>query len=127
MGINPDTITFAGDSGGSYMSTNMHLIHSATVKGAGLMIGGPYAFDWIGYMEQEIPEDTITNSWDLVESNFKAGLIDDPANLKNAPAMIVSGSKDKTIPPALQNYLGEWYAHYDGKTSTITHNMGHTT
>ena len=127
MGVNPNTITFAGDSGGSYMSTTMHAIHSATVKGAGLMIGGPYAFDWLGYQEQDIPETQLATSFALVESNFKAGLIDDPANLKGAPAMVVSGTKDKTIPMPLQNYLLQWYANYGGVTDHITHNMGHTT
>ena len=101
MGINPDTITFAGDSGGSYMSTNMHVIHSDVVKGAGLMIGGPYAFDWIGTYETDVPEDTLQNSFDLVDANWKAGLIDDPANLKGSVAMVISGSKDKSVSPYL--------------------------
>ena len=71
MGINPNTITFAGDSGGSYMSTNMHVIHSDVVKGAGLMIGGPYGFDWIGTYETEVPDDQLQKSWDLAEYNEK--------------------------------------------------------
>jgi len=66
MGINPDTITFSGLSGGSYMATTMHVIHSETIKGTGLIVGGPYAFDWIGCYEEEIPRSTLGDSFEVV-------------------------------------------------------------
>ncbi len=105
MGINSDTITFAGESGGSYMSTNMHIIHSDVVKAAGLMVGGPYGFDWLGFDDTLIPPNAITDSYDLVAKNYAAGLIDNPKNLKDSAVMIISGSIDTTIPHPLQLYL----------------------
>lgn len=42
LGVNPDTITMAGQSSGSYMTNHMTVIFSDRVKGAGMMEGGPY-------------------------------------------------------------------------------------
>ena len=42
LGANPDTVTISGFSSGSYMSTHLHVIFSDTIKGAGMMAGGPY-------------------------------------------------------------------------------------
>ena len=42
LGANPDTVTFAGQSSGSYMTNQMQVIYSERIKGAGMMAGGPY-------------------------------------------------------------------------------------
>jgi hypothetical protein len=42
LGGRPDTITVSGQSSGSIMSQNLHVIMSDTVKGAGLMQGVSY-------------------------------------------------------------------------------------
>lgn len=39
---NPDTITVSGFSAGSFMAMQMHVIYSDTIKGAGLVGGGPF-------------------------------------------------------------------------------------
>ena len=44
MGGDAETFAMLGISGGSYMTTNMHVIHSDIIKGAGLVIGGPYNY-----------------------------------------------------------------------------------
>ena len=51
LGADPNTVTFSGISGGGYMSNVMQIIHSKRVKGTGLVVGGPYGFDWTGYLE----------------------------------------------------------------------------
>ena len=40
--IESDSITISGFSGGSYTSTNMHVIYSDVFKGVGLFSGGPF-------------------------------------------------------------------------------------
>jgi poly(3-hydroxybutyrate) depolymerase len=35
--------TVSGWSGGSHMATNLHVIYSETIKGIGIVNGGPYA------------------------------------------------------------------------------------
>ena len=42
MGAQDDTITISGFSGGSSLAADMHTIYSKTIKGAGLVSGGPY-------------------------------------------------------------------------------------
>ena len=55
MGADPSTLAFVGFSGGSSMSNMMHIIHSETIKGAGLMNGLPYSF---GYAKP-LPDDML--------------------------------------------------------------------
>ena len=43
LNISPNTITASGYSSGSYMSSQLHVVHSSTIKGVGLISGGPYA------------------------------------------------------------------------------------
>ncbi len=42
MGGDPNTITISGFQSGSSMATNMHVIYSNWIKGAGLVAGGPF-------------------------------------------------------------------------------------
>ena len=42
FGADPESVTFSGISGGSFMAHSMHVIHSYTIKGVGLVAGGPY-------------------------------------------------------------------------------------
>jgi len=42
LDIDPSSIVFAGFSSGSYMSMQMHIVHSETIKGVGLMAGGAF-------------------------------------------------------------------------------------
>ncbi|MEM5277579.1 PHB depolymerase family esterase [Cupriavidus taiwanensis] len=41
--VQPDQITTSGISSGGYMAVQMHVAHSALIKGAGVIAGGPYA------------------------------------------------------------------------------------
>jgi len=42
LGVNPNTVTVAGFGCGAYMANVMHVVYSKTIKGAGLIEGGPY-------------------------------------------------------------------------------------
>ena len=42
LGVDPDTVTVSGYASGSYMANVMHVAYSETIKGAGLICGGPY-------------------------------------------------------------------------------------
>ncbi|WP_454743406.1 extracellular catalytic domain type 2 short-chain-length polyhydroxyalkanoate depolymerase [Cupriavidus necator] len=50
--VDPDQITTSGISSGGYMAVQMHVAHSALVKGAGIIAGGPYACAQTGKGEQ---------------------------------------------------------------------------
>ena len=53
LGANASTITFGGQSSGSYMTNQMQVIYSETIKGAGMMAGGPYMVGAIYYVTEE--------------------------------------------------------------------------
>ena len=42
LGVDPDSIIMAGFSLGSFISHQMHIVYSETIKGAGLIAGFPY-------------------------------------------------------------------------------------
>ena len=42
FGADPESVTFSGISSGSFMAHSMHIIYSKTIKGVGLIAGGPY-------------------------------------------------------------------------------------
>jgi poly(3-hydroxybutyrate) depolymerase len=42
MGVNTDMVATIGVSSGAFMSNNLHVIHSSTVKGMGSIAGGVY-------------------------------------------------------------------------------------
>ena len=46
MGGDLDSVTLSGISSGSWMSTNLHVVHSDLIKGVALLNGGPYANDF---------------------------------------------------------------------------------
>ena len=43
LGVDPGYTTVSGWSGGTGFANNLHVAHSETIKGAGLINGGPYA------------------------------------------------------------------------------------
>ena len=43
LGGQTTSVTMSGYSGGSFMSANLHTIYSDTIKGVGLICGGPYS------------------------------------------------------------------------------------
>ena len=51
MGADPNTITISGFSSGAFMSTNLNVIYSSFIKGAGLVSGGPYG--WYDQLKEE--------------------------------------------------------------------------
>ena len=67
MSGDPDTLAVVGFSGGSFFGNIMHVVHSDTVKGAGLMMGGSYS--WADF-SNPTPDDAdqqmidITNNYE---------------------------------------------------------------
>ena len=51
LAIDPDSIVMAGFSSGSFMSHQMHMVYSETIKGVGLIAGGPYYAKGAGAMQ----------------------------------------------------------------------------
>jgi len=79
LGGRTTSVTISGFSGGSFTATNMHTIFSSSIKGVGLIAGGPY---------------TIYNAADGIskanEMNSQ-GKINPLTNLNGQPVYIMSG------------------------------------
>ena len=91
---NPLYTSVIGFSGGSYMATNLHVIYSDTIKGVGLLSGGPY---YGGFFYKDAGQ---KYTWDFTPESFSeqciAGaekmeseeLIDPLSNLSGSPVYI---------------------------------------
>ena len=104
FGAEADTITISGFSGGSATSTNLQTIYSDTIKGAGLLNGGPYGDLFWNKPEHfnqptDYAQQMARTSIQLAEKMQSQELIDNLENLKDAPVFILSGSIDDVYPP----------------------------
>ena len=78
------------------MSTHLHVIFSETIKGAGMMAGGPYCVGRIwGVKEtaEELAANAVSKAW----SNFEEGLIDSPQNIKESPVFVLRETNDEEV------------------------------
>ena len=103
LGVNPDLVTIAGMSAGSFMANQMHVAYSDLIKGAGLIIGGPYG-SWSMFKGENEEKKTITEAdkdvasqWlidnhdrfvKLAEDNEKEGKVAALSNLKESSVYI---------------------------------------
>ena len=51
---NPNTVTVSGFSAGAFMAMQMHVINSHTIKGAGIVGGGPFGIPQETYSKNNI-------------------------------------------------------------------------
>lgn len=96
MGGESDSVTISGISGGSYAATQLHVIYSDTIKGAGLIIGGPFGDDNASGGTDNTASDGISKA----DAYYSQGKIDNPTNLENDPVYIFSGADDTVVLPA---------------------------
>ena len=94
MGADPDYVTFSGFSSGSWMSHQLHIVYSDTIKGVGLYEGGPYGQKFTNF------NGTLEVWKDLIKEASDSGNIADTSNIKDSPVMIVSGLNDFVAAPA---------------------------
>jgi poly(3-hydroxybutyrate) depolymerase len=115
--IDPDRITVSGISSGAYMAGQFHVAHSALIRGAGLLAGGPW-YCAGGSMEQalgpcvkggDIDLDAIA---DRVAQLVESGMIDDSSNLRQDPVWIFHGAADETVHPSVSAAAGAFYQRF---------------
>jgi len=105
MGARAGDLTISGLSSGGFMAVQFHVAHSALVRGAGILAGGPYycargSFARAGacmspnfFMRTPRADELRAE----VDKQAAAGAIDDPANLRNSRVWILSGGKDGVV------------------------------
>jgi poly(3-hydroxybutyrate) depolymerase len=119
-------VTVSGVSAGAYMAVQFHVAHSATVKGAGAIAGGPYycaqGSFWTAYFNcmrpgMFVPLPTPAFLRAQTEALAKAGRIDATANLAGSRAWLFTGTNDKTVARDVVEGLYAYYSAY--KVDTV--------
>jgi len=121
-------VTVSGVSAGGYMAVQVHVAHSASVKGAGVIAGGPYycamGSVWTAYYN------CMTPGWwtplpraaflKAATDGFAAsGRIDATANLSAAKVWLFTGTRDHTVLPEVVRELEAYYALYGIKAKLV--------
>jgi poly(3-hydroxybutyrate) depolymerase len=122
-------VTASGVSSGGYMAVQLHVAHSASVAGVGVIAGGPY------YCAQgslfaamyncmkpgwwtPLPAPALLRSEaDLLA---KGGRIDPTTHLAAASAWLFSGTSDRTVYPQVVEALRGFYAGYKAQVAMVS-------
>ena len=119
-------VTVSGVSSGAYMAVQLHVAHSASVKGVGAIAGGPYycaqGSFWTAYFNCMdpgffVPLPTAAFLKAQTEALAKAGRIDPSANLASSRAWLFTGARDKTVSRDVVEGLYGFYSIY--KVDTV--------
>ncbi|CAF3273580.1 unnamed protein product [Rotaria socialis] len=113
--VDPSETSVSGLSSGAFFATQMHVAFSASIKGAGIVAGGPYncagQTSYTGCMYTSSP--SITQSISNTKS-WSGNKIDDIKNLAKQRIYMISGTADSTVGPSVMNQLYKYYVT-DGK------------
>ncbi|CAF1206420.1 unnamed protein product, partial [Adineta ricciae] len=106
----PAETTISGLSSGAFFATQLHVAFSASIKGAGIVAGGPY--DCAAQMSYASCMYSGTPSVAKSISNTKAwsgNKIDDIKNLAKHKVYMISGTSDTTVSASVMNQLYKYY------------------
>ncbi len=110
------------------MAVQMHVAHSASVKGAGVIAGGPYycamGSVWAAYYN------CMTPGWwtplpaaaglkAITEQLAAAKHIDATGHLSTARVWLFSGTQDRTVSPSVVRELWAYYALFGVKATMV--------
>jgi poly(3-hydroxybutyrate) depolymerase len=130
-GLDADaSATVSGLSSGAYMAVQFHVAHSARVKGAGAVAGGPYYCAqgslWTAYHNcmrpggsQPLP--SVATLRAETEALAKNARIDPTAHLASARAWLFTGSGDETVTREVVEGLYAFYSAYKTMTLIVRH------
>ena len=119
--------TVSGLSSGGFMAAQFAVAYSATVAGAGIIVGGPYfcsgqpgRFPYIPYLtnalttcmnpgESQVAPPVAGELLRAANDFARADLIDDTANLKRQRVYLFSGMKDRTVTRPVVEQVNQFY------------------
>ncbi len=123
--IDANAISVSGVSAGAYMAGQFHIAHSALVRGAGLVAGGPYGCAR-GSMQTALGECTKASTPSLepllaaAEANANAGRIDPLTHLEGSPVWLFRATADEAMGLSLNRAAAEFYRHFGAKALEVT-------
>lgn len=120
-GADLNQTTVSGISSGGYMAVQFHVAHSAVVRGAGVLAGGPYYCAqgslWTAWNNCMKPRDwapvpateVLKTQTDVLA---RSGVIDPTSHLAHAMVWLMSGSRDETVLPSVVEALQRFYSSF---------------
>jgi poly(3-hydroxybutyrate) depolymerase len=128
LGAEASNVTVSGFSSGGFMAVQLHVAHSAIVKGAGVVAGGPYYCArgslWIAYyscatssLRASLPQMPVLRA--EAEAQAKAGRIDATDNLASSRAWLFAGLKDRVVSSYVVDVLNGFYGAYKVATLVV--------
>lgn len=122
-------VTVSGLSSGGYMAVQMHVAHSSSIAGAGVIAGGPY-YCAQGSLATALYNCMTPGAWSpvpaasylksLSETLAKADRIDSTKKLAGAPVWLFSGTLDKTVLPEVVRELRRYYDLHGARTVLVS-------
>ena len=116
----------SGLSAGGYMAVQFHIAHSAMVKGAGVIAGGPYfcakddqntatsvcSCTGFGSCQPAQATQLVPGLVQITDQNAQQGAADATSNLSNSRVWLFSGNVDSVVPTPVMNALEMYYKNY---------------
>lgn len=124
----PSGVTVSGVSSGGYMAVQMHVAHSASVAGAGVIAGGPYycaqGSVFAAYFNCMTPGwwTPLPRTATLKEQTDALSLsrqIDSVRHLENSRAWLFAGGNDHTVHREVVEGLRDFYAAYNVQVTLV--------
>ncbi len=115
--IDKNEISVSGISSGAYMAGQFHVAFSASLKGAGIIAGGPYdcAQGLVTNALYQCMKTTLGGPdpaalFAGAQERAAAGEIDDPTNLTGDKVYLFAGTRDATVLPEVVAQVPAFYA-----------------
>lgn len=127
LGAEP-AATVSGVSSGGFMAVQLHVAHSATIKGAGVLAGGPYwcaqgnvwaALGSCTTPSARAPLPPVELLKAQAELLARGGLIDPVANLATARVWLFAGTLDRVVEPPVVDAARRFYALFKPPAGSV--------
>jgi poly(3-hydroxybutyrate) depolymerase len=125
-----ENATVSGVSSGAYMAVQFHVAHSARIKGAAALAGGPYycaqgslkrAYNNCMKPGRFLPLPSIATLRAQTEALARQGRIDPTANLASSRVWLFTGLNDETVKPQVVEALYAFYSAYKALSVIVRH------
>ncbi|MCL2590801.1 MAG: poly(3-hydroxybutyrate) depolymerase [Betaproteobacteria bacterium] len=121
MGADLGNMTISGFSSGAFMAVQFHVVHSARVRGAGILAGGPYycamgsalkaltscmSPNFLAFLPK--PDELRAEA----DKQAKANHIDPPEGLRSSRVWLFSGGRDTIVKSAVVDAVHMFYLQW---------------
>jgi poly(3-hydroxybutyrate) depolymerase len=127
-------VSVSGISSGGYMAVQFHVAYSSSIKGAGVVAGGPFycaknqakrAIKNCMQPDNDFPVPPVEELVAFTGDVEKIGAIDSTANLESSKVWLFSGRNDVMVKQPVMTALQRYYLNYLPATHIVYRNTVH--